>query len=145
MIANLDLLLSQIAAGLLVVLLVPLTMTLLRMLRGPSYADRFVALDMLTGLAVAMGALTMAATGRREDEPSHDQQEAERPLQYPRAPQIPDKGLVTLNATADEQRADSGQSHEAHCFEIGGIALQNQRGIEHEEERDEVDDAADPH
>ena len=66
MIANLDLLLSQIAAGLLVVLLVPLTMTLLRMLRGPSYADRFVALDMLTGLAVAMGALTMAATGRRE-------------------------------------------------------------------------------
>ena len=66
MIANLDLLLSQIAAGLLVVLLVPLTMTLLRMLRGPSYADRFVALDMLTGLAVAMGALTIAATGRRE-------------------------------------------------------------------------------
>ena len=66
MIANLDLLLSQIAAGLLVVLLVPLTMTLLRMLRGPSYAVRFVALDMLTGLAVAMGALTMAATGRRE-------------------------------------------------------------------------------
>ena len=64
MIANLDLLLSQIAAGLLVVLLVPLTMTLLRMLRGPSYADRFVALDMLTGLAVAMGALTMAATGK---------------------------------------------------------------------------------
>lgn len=66
MIANLDLLLSQVAACLLVVLLVPLAMTLLRMLRGPTYADRFVALDMLTGLAVAMGALTMAATGRRE-------------------------------------------------------------------------------
>lgn len=66
MIASLDLLLSQIAAGLLVILLAPLVMTLLRMLRGPTYADRFVALDMLTGLAVTMGALTMAATGRRE-------------------------------------------------------------------------------
>ncbi len=51
---------------LLALLAVPLGMTLLRMLRGPGLADRFVALDMLTGLAVSAAALTMAVTGRRE-------------------------------------------------------------------------------
>jgi len=51
---------------LLVLMAVPLGMTLVRMLAGPSYADRFVALDMLTGVAVSIAALTAAATGRRE-------------------------------------------------------------------------------
>lgn len=35
-----------------------------RMLRGPGYADRFVALDMLTPVAVSMAALTTLLTGR---------------------------------------------------------------------------------
>lgn len=35
-----------------------------RMLHGPGYADRFVALDMLTGVAVAVAAATAVATGR---------------------------------------------------------------------------------
>ncbi|HEJ2966709.1 TPA: cation transporter [Pseudomonas aeruginosa] len=52
--------------GLLIVLTIPLAMTITRMLSGPGYADRFVALDMLTGLAVAMGALVCVITGRRE-------------------------------------------------------------------------------
>lgn len=64
--AHLDRLLSLISQGLLILMLVPLAMTLARLLRGPTQSDRFVALDMLTGLAVAMAALTMTATGRRE-------------------------------------------------------------------------------
>jgi len=51
---------------LLIVLCVPLILTFARMLRGPGVADRFVALDMLTGIAVAMAALTSVITGRRE-------------------------------------------------------------------------------
>ncbi|MGE4337003.1 MAG: monovalent cation/H+ antiporter complex subunit F, partial [Pigmentiphaga sp.] len=51
---------------LLVLMAIPLGMTLVRMLAGPSYADRFVALDMLTGVAVSIAALTAATTGRRE-------------------------------------------------------------------------------
>ena len=35
-----------------------------RMLRGPAVADRFVAFDMLTAVAVAFSALTAVATGR---------------------------------------------------------------------------------
>lgn len=66
MIDQLNTLLDQVSTILLLVLLVPLAMTLLRMLIGPTYADRFVALDMLTGLAIAMAALVMVATGRRE-------------------------------------------------------------------------------
>lgn len=54
------------AFGLLIGLLVPLAMTVVRMLIGPGYADRFVALDMLTGLAVAAGALVAVISGRRE-------------------------------------------------------------------------------
>ena len=34
------------------------------MIRGPGYADRVVALDMLTGVAVSLAALTAVATGR---------------------------------------------------------------------------------
>ncbi len=57
---------TMVSRALLVALIAPLAMTIVRMLRGPTHADRFVALDMLTGLAVAAAALTMGATGRRE-------------------------------------------------------------------------------
>lgn len=53
------------AATVLVALLgIPLALAAYRMIRGPGYADRFVALDMLTAVAVAMAALTALATGR---------------------------------------------------------------------------------
>jgi len=35
-----------------------------RMIRGPSFADRFIALDMLTAVAAGFAALTALATGR---------------------------------------------------------------------------------
>lgn len=63
---EIDALVRMGAMVMLVALLVPLAMTLYRMVIGPSYADRFVALDMLTGLAVSMAGLTAVATGRRE-------------------------------------------------------------------------------
>lgn len=66
MIEILDGFLSTFAAVLIAVLMVPLTLAAVRMVTGPGYADRFVALDMLTGIAVAIAALTMIATGRRE-------------------------------------------------------------------------------
>lgn len=55
-----------VALILLVALLVPLAMTIVRMLIGPAHADRFVALDMLTGISVSIGALVVVATGYRE-------------------------------------------------------------------------------
>ncbi len=54
------------AQWLLVLMAVPLGMTFLRMLSGPRHADRFVALDMLTGLAVTSAALAAIVAGRRE-------------------------------------------------------------------------------
>ncbi|HEX6052432.1 MAG TPA: monovalent cation/H+ antiporter complex subunit F [Gemmatimonadaceae bacterium] len=48
---------------LMVVLAVSLALAGYRMLRGPGYADRFVALDMLTAVVVAFCALTALATG----------------------------------------------------------------------------------
>ncbi len=51
---------------LLIVLCAPLVLTFARMLKGPGVADRFVALDMLTGIAMAMAALAAVASGRRE-------------------------------------------------------------------------------
>jgi len=65
-IASLDALVSTIAVGLLVVLTLALVGAALRMICGPGYADRFIALDMLTGLAVAACALTAVTSGRRE-------------------------------------------------------------------------------
>lgn len=65
-IPQMDMLVSSVAAVLLILLLIPLAMTIIRMLIGPGYADRFVALDMLTGLSVAIGALASVTTGRRE-------------------------------------------------------------------------------
>ncbi len=56
--------LSVLAAGLIAVLALALALTAYRMLKGPGYADRFVALDMLTAVVVSLGALTALATGR---------------------------------------------------------------------------------
>ncbi len=53
-----------VAAVLAVVLCVALALAGWRMLRGPTIADRFVAFDMLTAVAVAFSALTAVATGR---------------------------------------------------------------------------------
>jgi multicomponent Na+:H+ antiporter subunit F len=47
-----------------VVLALSLALTAYRMIRGPGYTDRFVALDMLTAVVVSMAALTTLATGR---------------------------------------------------------------------------------
>ncbi|WP_249279200.1 monovalent cation/H+ antiporter complex subunit F [Bordetella genomosp. 5] len=52
--------------ALLILLCIPLGLTLYRLLSGPSHADRFVALDMLTGVAVTGAALAMGALGYRE-------------------------------------------------------------------------------
>lgn len=54
-----------IAAFFLAVLALPLGLAAYRMVAGPGYADRFVALDMLTGVCVAITALTALATGQR--------------------------------------------------------------------------------
>ncbi len=60
---------TQLAAAaapiLMAVLVIPLALAAYRMIRGPGYADRFVALDMLTAVSVALSALTALATGRR--------------------------------------------------------------------------------
>jgi multicomponent Na+:H+ antiporter subunit F len=56
--------LATVATVLLAVLAVPLALAAYRMIRGPDYADRFVALDMLTAVVVAFAALTAVATGR---------------------------------------------------------------------------------
>ena len=56
--------LSVVAAGLIAVLTLSLALTAYRMLKGPGYADRFVALDMLTAVVVSLAALTSLATGR---------------------------------------------------------------------------------
>lgn len=45
-------------------LAVPLVLAAWRMIRGPGVADRFVALDMLTGVIVALSAITALVTGR---------------------------------------------------------------------------------
>ena len=38
----------------------------IKVISGPSYADRFIAVDMLTGLAIAVCALTALSSGRDE-------------------------------------------------------------------------------
>jgi multicomponent Na+:H+ antiporter subunit F len=58
---------TETANALLMLLLTfPLTLAVYRMINGPTFVDRIVALDMLTGLAVAVAALTAAATQHRE-------------------------------------------------------------------------------
>lgn len=56
--------LPTVATVLVAVLAVPLALAAWRMIRGPGYADRFVALDMLTAVVVCLAALTTVATGR---------------------------------------------------------------------------------
>ena len=53
-----------VGTALAVVLCVALALSGWRMVRGPSFADRFIAFDMMTALAIAFGALTAVATGR---------------------------------------------------------------------------------
>ena len=53
-----------VATILIAVLAVPFGLAAYRTIKGPGYADRFVALDMLTAVAVAFSALTALATGR---------------------------------------------------------------------------------
>jgi multicomponent Na+:H+ antiporter subunit F len=55
---------TVVAPILIAVLTVPLALAAYRMIRGPGYADRFVALDMLTAVSVALSALTALVTGR---------------------------------------------------------------------------------
>ena len=56
--------LSAVATVLVAVLALALGLAAYRMLRGPGYADRVVALDMLTAVVVSLSALTALATGR---------------------------------------------------------------------------------
>ncbi|MET0398901.1 MAG: monovalent cation/H+ antiporter complex subunit F [Longimicrobiaceae bacterium] len=56
--------LAAVATILIAVLALPLALAAYRMVRGPGYADRFVALDMLTAVVVSLAALTALATGR---------------------------------------------------------------------------------
>lgn len=56
-------LMQTLAAVLASVLALALVLAAWRMIRGPSFADRFIALDMLTAIAVSFAALTTVATG----------------------------------------------------------------------------------
>jgi multicomponent Na+:H+ antiporter subunit F len=56
--------LNVMASVLIAVLALPLAFAAWRMIKGPGYADRFVALDMLTAVVVALAGLTSLATGR---------------------------------------------------------------------------------
>ena len=56
--------LSAVAWVLIAVLALSLSLSAYRMLKGPGYADRIVALDMLTAVVVSLTALTSLATGR---------------------------------------------------------------------------------
>ena len=58
MIEQLDHILDIVDGVLIAALVVPLAMTFWRMARGPGFADRFIAVDMLTGIAIAVAALT---------------------------------------------------------------------------------------
>ena len=56
--------LSAVASVLIAVLALSLALAAYRMIKGPGYADRIVALDMLTAVVVSLTALTSLATGR---------------------------------------------------------------------------------
>ena len=56
--------LATVATALIAALALPLALAAYRMIRGPGYADRVVALDMLTAVVVSLAALTTLATGR---------------------------------------------------------------------------------
>ncbi|MFK7792514.1 MAG: monovalent cation/H+ antiporter complex subunit F [Devosiaceae bacterium] len=52
--------------ALVILVIIAVALTSYRLVKGPSYADRFVAIDMLTGLVIAACALTALSTGRDE-------------------------------------------------------------------------------
>lgn len=56
--------LTTVATVLITVLTLPLSLAAYRMIKGPGYADRLVALDMLTAVVVSLSVLTAIATGR---------------------------------------------------------------------------------
>jgi len=56
--------LTVVTSTLVALLALALALAAYRMLKGPGYADRFIALDMLTAVAVSLAALTALATGR---------------------------------------------------------------------------------
>ena len=56
--------LTTVATVLIAVLTLPLSLAAYRMIKGPGYADRLVALDMLTAVVVSLSALTAIVTGR---------------------------------------------------------------------------------
>lgn len=56
--------LSAIVWGMMAMLCLVTGLAAWRMLRGPTSADRFVAFDMLTAVAVAFSALIAVASGR---------------------------------------------------------------------------------
>ncbi len=58
--------LPAVASVLLVVLVIPFGLAAWRMVRGPGYADRFVAFDMMTAIVVTYAALTTILTRRSE-------------------------------------------------------------------------------
>lgn len=55
---------TAVAWALMAPLCIALALAAWRMLHGPTSADRFVAFDMLTAVAVAFSALIAVATGR---------------------------------------------------------------------------------
>jgi multicomponent Na+:H+ antiporter subunit F len=59
-------LVPRISAALIVVLMLPLAATIWRMIVGRTIIDRVIALDMLTGVAVALAGLVAVKLGRRE-------------------------------------------------------------------------------
>ena len=56
--------LPAVAGILSIVLCAALGLTGWRLMRGPTFADRFVAFDMLTALGVAFAGLSTVSTGR---------------------------------------------------------------------------------
>ncbi len=56
--------LPVLADFLAVILWIALALAGWRLVRGPSFADRFVAFDMLTALGIAFAGLTAVSTGR---------------------------------------------------------------------------------
>ena len=66
MLNQIDQIITFASSVLLALMVIPIGMTLCRMLMGPDHGDRFVALDMLTGIAVATAALAAVVTQRRE-------------------------------------------------------------------------------
>lgn len=58
--------LTTLAMILLALLAIPFALAAYRMIAGPGYADRFIALDMLTSIALVCSVLTALVTGRGE-------------------------------------------------------------------------------